>query len=375
MREAPAALVGRLVSLDAFRGLTMASMVIVNNPGDWAHMYGPLRHAEWFGWTPTDLIFPFFLFIVGVSITLTRRSVGVRTILSRTTKLVGLGLLLAGYPRFDPAVWRIPGVLQRIGLCYLASALIYRSASHGGKTSDARVVRVVAVAALVALAGYWVVLLAVPGASGVRFDLTPEGNVGAVVDRAVFGTHLWKKTWDPEGLLSSIPAIGSTLLGVLAGVWIKGAGSPKRAAEGLLAAGLAAIAAGWCWGLVFPIGKNLWTSSYAVFSAGWAAVALSACVWLFDVAGWRRLARPLVVMGTNAIALFVFSGWLAKTLIYLKTTGPDGAIVSWHALVYRTGFAPLASPVNASLLYSLVLLALLYAILWGMYRRGIFLRV
>lgn len=354
----------------------MAAMVIVNNPGDWAHMYAPLQHAAWFGCTPTDLIFPGFLFIVGVSITLTRRSTGRATILSRTAKLVVLGLLLAGYPRFDVSTWRMPGVLQRIGLCYLASAWLYRWARRGdGRGSDRRVALAVAVAAGGLLVAYWVALLVVPGATGARFDLTPEGNIGAVVDRAVFGTHLWRTTWDPEGLLSTIPAIGSTLIGVLAGLWIGRAGSPVRTATGLAAAGALLVLAGWTWALVLPMSKNLWTSSYAVYAAGWAALGLSACVWLFDVAGWRRLAYPFVVMGTNAIALFVVSGWLAKTLAVLKVAGPDGTLVSWHVVIYRGVFVPLASPVNASLLYSVVTLGLLYAILWGMYRRGVFLKV
>lgn len=380
MTAAPASAAPRLQSLDVFRGLTMAAMVIVNNPGDWSHVYAPLLHAEWDGCTPTDLIFPFFLFIVGFAVTLSRRTGRWRTILSRSLKLIALGLFLAWYLKFDLATLRWPGVLQRIGLCYLAVASLHHVASRRASGWDERrrdrfLMATVAVATSICLLGYWLILLVVPGASGHRYDLTPEGNVGAMIDRALMGGHLWKPHWDPEGLLSTIPAIGTTLLGTLAGLWFRTAGPLPRRAAGLAAGGAVGAVAGLAWSLVFPLNKSLWTSSYAVFTAGLGALLLAACVWVVDVRGWRRLAHPFVVLGTNAIALFVLSGMLAKTLAYVKVTGADGVTRSLKGLIYQSWFVPLASPVNASLLFALANLVVLYGVLWVMYKRGIFLKV
>src|SRR5688572_5367201 len=199
----------RLISLDVFRGLTMAGMVIVNNPGDWGNVYAPLLHAPWHGWTPTDLIFPFFLFIVGVSITLSRKSASWGTIVRRTVIIFALGLFLAGYPRFNLDRWRIPGVLQRIALCYLFAAGLYRARASAWIIGG--------VATALALA-YWAVMMLVAPPGGLAGDLTPDGNLAAWIDRALMAGHLWKPKWDPEGLLSTVPAISTTLFGVLAGL-------------------------------------------------------------------------------------------------------------------------------------------------------------
>ena len=206
MADAPGAPAGRLAALDVFRGVTMAGMVIVNNPGDWGHVYWPLLHADWHGCTPTDLIFPFFLFIVGFAITLSRRAPRTGAILRRGALLVGVGLFLAGYPRFDIDAWRIPGVLQRIGLCYLAAATLYRWLSQRRRATRTRAtsMRGLLAAAVVCLVGYYVLLLVVPGATGQRFDLTAEGNIGARLDRFLLSGHPWKANWDPEGLLSTL---------------------------------------------------------------------------------------------------------------------------------------------------------------------------
>jgi predicted acyltransferase len=358
----------------------MATMVIVNNPGDWGHVYAPLLHAEWHGVTPTDLVFPFFLFIVGFAITLSRKSGRWSSILARSLKIIGLGLFLVWFLRFSFTGMRWPGVLQRIGLCYLFAASLYHvCAVHGAAwTQEARdrfTTRVVGLVAVLALLGYWAVLMFVPGASGTPGDLTPEGNVGAVIDRALMGGHLWKPGWDPEGLLSTVPAIGTTLLGVLTGIWFRNAGSLQRRVLGLAIGGSVAAGVGWVWGLVFPLNKALWTSSYAVYTAGLGAVFLAACLWLVDVKGWRRAAYPFVVLGTNAIALFVLSGLIAKTLAYVTFAQADGTTRSLKALIYQGAFVPLASPVNASLLFAVANLVVLYGVLWAMYKRGIFLKV
>jgi predicted acyltransferase len=365
----------RLLSLDAFRGITMASMVIVNNPGDWGRVYAPLLHAEWHGWTPTDLIFPFFLFIVGVAITLSRKAARPGAIASRSAKLIGLGLFLNGFPWFHIWTMRIPGVLQRIGLCYLVAAFAWRwVAPHRQGDRWGGAAARIAVLAVLLLVGYWIVLLVVPGATGERYDLTPSGNVGAIVDRALMQGHLWKPTWDPEGLLSTVPAIGTTLLGLIAGMWMASARSREAKTLGLVAGGLAGVVVGLAWGLVFPINKPIWTSSYAVFTAGAGALLLAACYWVIDVRNLKRWAHPFVILGMNAIALFVLSGLIARTLGVIRVRRGDGTI-ALKTLIYESVFLPLASPINASLLFALTNLVLLFGVLWVMYRRGVFLKV
>jgi len=361
----------RLVSLDVFRGLTMAAMVIVNNPGDWGNVYWPLLHAEWHGCTPTDLIFPFFLFIVGVSITLARTSAGFGSILRRSLLICLMGLFLAGYPRFNIERWRIPGVLQRIALCYLAAASIYRL-SFGDRRRQSIVVAAVAVGLAL---GYWAVLMLVPAPGGVAGDLTAEGNLGAWIDRALLDGHLWRPRWDPEGLLSTVPAIATTLLGTLAGLCLGATWTPERKAGALMIGGVVAALIGLAWSLTLPLNKALWTSSYAVFTAGCAAVLLAACYWAVDIKGWRRGTKPLVILGVNALTLFMASGLLVKTLALIRVAGADGRPIAVSRWAYLNWFAPFADPKNASLFYALANLLLLFILLAWMYRRRLFLRV
>lgn len=375
-RQTPVAPAERLLALDVFRGLTMASMVIVNNPGDWAAVYAPLLHAEWHGWTPTDLIFPFFLYIVGVSITLSRGTFGPwGRILRRTAIIAGLGLLLAGFPRFPLATWRIPGVLQRIALCYLAAVALYRWTVPADR--DRLLAHGLRLGAWVGglLIVYWGILMLVPVPGGGAGDLSPAGNVGAFIDRTLLGQHLWqRRPWDPEGLLSTMPAIGTTLLGVITGLLLRSGASAERKTAWLAGAGLAAYLLGAAWGVAFPINKNLWTSSYVLLSAGAASAAFAACYWFVDLRGWKRWCHPLVVLGVNAITLFVASGLLTKTLITIKVAGPAGTPVSLYTYLYLTCYAPLATPVNASLLFAATHLLVLYVLLEILYRRRIFLK-
>ena len=354
----------RLRSLDVFRGLTVAGMVIVNNPGDWSTVYWPLLHAEWDGWTPTDLIFPFFLFIVGVSIGLGTRRATVTSILKRGAIIWGLGLFMAGFPFFNLGTVRITGVLARIAWCYVPAALIARAfVTHPQRRRAVRTLIVLL------LSAYWIAL----AAGG---DLSPEGNIGATIDRAVFGRHLWRQgNWDPEGLLSTVPALATTLIGVLAGWFMSETASPRALVRGLLLWGLAGVLLGLLASLWLPINKNLWTSSYVLFTAGVAAALLAACYWLCDVrasATITRITEPLVALGRNAILLFVVSGLLAKTLIYLKWPDPSLSLGGW---IYLKGFLPLASPYNASLLFAIANLALLYAVLAHLHRRKVYLTV
>jgi predicted acyltransferase len=347
-------------------------MVIVNNPGDWNNMYWPLEHAAWNGWTPTDLIFPFFLFIVGVSITLSKKSATWQSILRRSAIILALGLFLAGYPRFNIHRWRIPGVLQRIAVCYLAAASLYRL------TSDSRRRQAIAASAAAAALtlGYWAVMMLVPPPGGAAGDLSPEGNLGAWLDRALMNGHLWRPRWDPEGLLSTLPAIATTLLGVLAGMCLKTDWLPARKAAILALGGATGLIIGLAWNTVFPINKNLWTSSYVLFTGGFAALLLAACYWIIDVRGWHRGLTPLVILGVNAVTLFAVSALLVKTLALIRVAGPEGRPIAVSTWAYQHWFVPLFSdPRNSSLLYSLANLAILFGLLWWMYRRRIFLRV
>ncbi len=365
----------RLLSLDVFRGVTMASMVIVNNPGDWGHVYAPLLHAEWNGWTPTDLIFPFFLFIVGVSLTLSRGTMGSwGRILRRSAVIFLVGVLLTGIPRFPFATWRIPGVLQRIAVCYLAAATLFRLTRGTGKDPARQALTLGAVAAFLTLA-YWALMSWIPAPGGVAGDLSPNGNLGAFVDRSVFGVnHLWqRRPWDPEGIFSTIPAIGTALLGCIAGLCLGSTVSGRRKAALLTGGGVALVLVGMLWNAAFPINKNLWTSSYVVFTAGAASLCLAACYFVLDVLGWRRWAKPFEILGLNAIALFVFSALLAKLLIYARFTTHDGR-VSLGDIIYSRFYEPLAAPKNASLLFALTHLAVLFVILYVMYRKRIFLK-
>ena len=346
-------------------------MVIVNNPGDWSTVYWPLLHAEWDGWTPTDLIFPFFLFIVGTSIGLGTRRASVATILRRGAIIWGLGLILAGFPFFRLPTVRITGVLARIAWCYVPAALMARAlAEHPQRR---RIVRTTIVALL---SIYWVLLAAVPFPGGFAGDLSPTGNIGAWLDRTAFGAHLWRSgQWDPEGLLSTVPAVATTLIGVIAGWFITESSSPRVIVRGLLTWGLIGILLGLLASVWLPINKNLWTSSYVLFTGGLAAAFLAVCYWLCDIresAMFTRVTEPFVALGRNAILLFVLSGLLAKTLIYLKWPNPATSLGSW---IYTTAFVPVAPPYVASLLYAIANLLLLYALLALLHRKRIYLTV
>ena len=369
----------RLISLDAFRGLTVAGMLLVNDPGSWSAIYAPLEHAEWHGWTPTDLVFPFFLFIVGITTALASKEP--KAILRRGALIVLFGLLLNAYPFFwwgkiagnpDPtflqrvvyrfAHLRFMGVLQRIGIVYAISALIARKTTNRQK--------VVVIAAI--LVGYWAVMLFAPLEP-------PDATMAARVDRAVLGpNHIWSisKTWDPEGPLSTIPAIATALLGVLAGEWIK---RKDRALieriAGLFGAGSILMLAGSFWGWLFPINKNLWTSSYVVFTAGFACVVLAACMWLIDFLGVQKWARPFVIYGTNPLVAFVGSGLMARTIDSLIKVSWTGQRTSLHQATFALFFEPFFAPKFASLLWGLCFVALWLGILTVLYRRNIVLRV
>jgi len=369
----------RLSALDAFRGMTIAGMLLVNNPGTWSAIYPPLEHAPWHGWTPTDLIFPFFVFIVGVTthLSLSARerqgasSGAIRAqILRRGATIILLGLLLQAFPYFPLTritELRFPGVLQRIGVCYLTAALLAR-----GRSS-----RAVAAMVAVLLLGYWGLqtLIAPPGVAVPTIDV-PGETLSAWIDRTVFGSHLWResKTWDPEGLLSTLPAIGTCLLGILAGRWLARQESLPERLNGLFAVGALGMVAGLMWNWVFPINKNLWTSSYVLFTAGMAAVAIATCAWLIEVRGHRRWAAPFITYGLNPIVAFIGSGAMARVLGLIHVPF-GGESVSLQQAIYRGAFASWLSPRNASLGYAIAFVLLWYGILKLLEKRGVVLRV
>lgn len=371
----------RLASLDVFRGLTIAGMILVNDPGDGNAVYAPLQHAEWHGWTLTDLVFPFFLFVVGVSLVFsfqsrlqhgaTRASL-YRHILVRAAVIFALGLFLAGFPfvapRFHLSSWRIPGVLQRIAVCYLLASLLY--------LTTPRRWRVAIVAVL--LVGYFAMMKLVPVPGFGAGVLTPAGNLEAYVDQKLLMGHMWAvrhQIWDPEGILSTFPAIATALLGIFAGEWLRSARNITRKAVGLMVVGAAGLVAGEIWNLWFPINKNLWTSSFVLFMAGFAAVVLGLCYWLVDVKGWRAWGKPFQMTGMNPLALYFLSEFVAINMYLWKPWHINGEAVGLQALLYTKGFAPLASPVNASLLWAICYTLLFMLLGWAMYRAKIFVKI
>ena len=445
----------RLISLDVFRGMTIAGMVLVNNPGTWSSIYDPLKHAEWRGLTPTDWIFPFFLFIVGVAVPIAlskRMAEGVTDkvywkIISRSLIIFALGLAISVTPFFQFAatdapdaakmlIWismaaglfflllrnfkiagaligmsiagivvmnlasynvlsynfgtmRIPGVLQRIAVCYLAVSLIYLHTTWKQQVGIAAVL----------LLGYWALMtqVAVPGCEITTVD-DKACNLAAWLDRTILTeNHMWRsaKVFDPEGILSTLPAIATTLSGVLAGTWLTrndefkiqndesrsenssfiSHHSSLNKVAGLFFFGVVLLAVGFIWHSYFPMNKSLWTSSYVLVTSGLALLTLAACYWLIDIKGYTKWAWPFVVFGVNALPLFVFSGIMARMLGAWRVTGGDGQPVSLQKWIFDNIYLSIAQPIDASLLYAISFIMLWLFLMWLLYRRRIFVKV
>ncbi len=288
-----------------------------------------------------------------------------RKVLWRSLILIGLGLLLSAFPRFDLATMRFPGVLQRIGLVYFCASMIVMHTSARGQAAAA--------AALLLL--YWALMMLVPVPGHGAGNLSADGNLAAYIDRAVFGSHIWRDTWDPEGLLSTLPAISTTLLGVLTGRLLRSKRDGREIVNWLFVLGWAGILAGLVWHAAFPINKNLWTSSYVLFTAGAALQFLAVCYWLIEVRGWRRWAHPAVAFGMNAIAVFVLSGLFVKVLLWVRFPAADGGTTSLYRWIYQYLFAPWAGPLNGSLAFALANILLWYAVMELLYRKRIFIKI
>ncbi len=440
----------RLVSLDVFRGMTIAGMVLVNNPGTWSAIYGPFKHAEWHGITPTDYIFPFFLFIVGVAIPIAlskridegiTRSVYFK-IATRASLIFALGIVMSAIPFFNFAetqipyllkllivfaysaalffyLWdktklalmiagaaalvvavcwlagtvivpynvgtmRIPGVLQRIAVCYLIVSIIYLHTSWRQQT-------LIGIGLLLL---YWLLmtLVPVPGCEVWTVD-DKACNLSAWLDRTILTeNHIWRagKVFDPEGILSTMPAIVTTISGVLAGTWIRRRNvgqvtsddhalvtrySLLSTVSGLFFAGTVLLALGWSWSLVFPLNKSLWTSSYVVYTSGIALLTLAVCYFVIDIKGYKRWAKPFVIFGVNALALFVFSGILARVMGMIRLAGPDGKDVTLQQWIFNNLYLPILSPINASLAYAITYILFWLFLMWLLYRRRIYIKV
>jgi len=398
----------RLKSLDVFRGIAIASMILVNNPGSWEQVYPPLEHAEWHGCTPTDLVFPFFLFIVGCAMsfslskytqTPTKSGVAKSQLLETeaqknadkkpascfllpasniywriarraailfilglllNTSSIALDVLLNSAPVENFGKIRIMGVLQRIGLAYFISAIAILYLSPRNQ-------KLLAVAVLL---GYWGALTVFAVGGYTAGELTPEGNLGGYVDRLILGSqHLYKGgPFDPEGLLSTLPAVVTVLTGYFTGEWLRVQQIKTRTSINLAICGLSCVVIGHLWGFSFPINKQLWTSSYVVFTAGWALLLLAACYETIEVRGWKW-GRLFEILGLNAIFLFVASGIVARIL--LKTHIGTGANApTTYTWIYENWFVPWAGPLNGSLAFAMTAVLFWWLILYGMYRRG-----
>jgi predicted acyltransferase len=354
----------RLTSLDAFRGAVIAFMVLVNNGGG-PESYAQLEHSKWNGWTLTDFVFPSFLWMVGISITLSfgkrlrsgvAKSALFRQILRRSLILIGLGLLVYLYPDFNFATMRFPGVLQRIGICYLVASSIYLTTGLRGQ--------ILWIAGLLLTYCLLMNFIPVPGYGTGRFDL--EGNFAHFADRFLFGKHNYHGgDWDPEGSISTIPAVATTLLGMMAGNLLRWQRKLSKKLLWMCAIGIALTASGLVWSLWMPINKKLWTDSFALLNAGLDFIVFAIFAWLVDGVGLKRLVKPLVILGMNAIAVYMFAELLASTLDWIDV----------HDWAYINLFAPIASPLNASLLYAVGFVLVTYLFAYFLYRRNWFWRI
>jgi len=366
----------RLLSLDVFRGITIALMILVNNPGTWGSIYSPLKHAEWNGCTPTDLVFPFFLFIVGVAITyslLKRKERGdsqvklVLQIFRRAAMLFLLGLILQGFPYYDLSTIRIPGVLQRIAVVYFFASLIFLRGS----------IKTISIVAVALLIFYWLAMTLIP-VPGVGYaNLEPTTNLAAWIDRNLLYGHLWSatKVWDPEGIFSTIPAISTALFGTLTGYWLRKKMADTTKVVWTFIFGSVGMLLGYIWDFWFPIGKNLWTSSYVVYTAGLALHFLAFCYWFIDVKGIKWWTKPFVVYGLNAITVFFASGIIGRLLTLIKITNAAGEEVALKTYIFENFFHSWLSTINASLAYALVYVIIWLGLMWILYAKKIFLKV
>lgn len=375
----------RLISLDVFRGATIAGMMLVNNPGDWSKVYTPWDHAKWDGWTYTDTIFPFFLWIVGVAMMLSfakrfergeDKGALAMHVLRRSLIIFGLGAFLAGFPfglafghHFSFATIRIPGVLQRIAVCYFITGIFVLNFSP----------RVLAGITISLLALYWILVktVYVPG-FGVGV-WTPKGNLAWYIDSHLLRGHTWSGApvpgFDPEGIFSTIPAIATTLFGVFTGLFLRTDRTKEEKVAWMFVAGNILLLVGLIMDNWLPINKNMWTSTYTVFMGGLALVALGTCFWFIDVKGWSGWSKPFEIYGQNAITVFFLSGIIGRLTTLIKFHGADGNVITLKTWYYNLFFVPIGDPMIVSFAHSIAFMLGLYLIAYFMHRMNWIVRV
>ncbi len=373
----------RLLSLDVFRGITIMGMILVNNPGTWSAIYPPLEHAKWNGCTPTDLIFPFFLFIVGVAISYSlskRKAQGgdmkslYLNIFRRTIILFALGIILAGFPfgllfghQFSFETIRIPGVLQRIAIVYMISSILFLTTNTKFQYWFT--------GAILVIYAMLMSFIAVPGVGYANFE--PTTNLSAWLDRLILGSHIWSgsKFWDPEGILSTLPAIGSAMLGIFTGNWLRCEKDQTTKTVWLFVWGGVLMVAGWIWDGWFPINKNLWTSSYVLYTAGLALNFLAFCYWFIDVKKITWWIKPFQVYGMNAITVFFLSGIVGRIMYMIKWQNSEGTLITFKEYLFQTFFLSWLQPINASLAWAIFYILFWLGLMWILYAKKIFIKV
>jgi len=364
---------GRLKALDVLRGITIASMILVNTPGSWSYVYWPLLHAKWHGFTPTDAVFPSFLFIVGVSIHFAFKNFrkyehkkAVQKIVKRTIIIFSIGLFLNLFPRFNFDTVRYFGVLQRIAIAYGIGAFLCLFFSKKNLLFITGVILLV----------YW----------GILYFLVPENpfepqtNLVGKIDLYLFGAnHIWKGLgfpFDPEGVLSTLPSVATVLIGALTGSFLSKSIENIIKIKMLLSYGIGLVVLGSVWGLFFPINKALWTSTYVCFAAGWAMLVLAFLIWLIDVKKQLKWAQPFIHFGTNPLFIFVFSGLYIKTIIYLvKITNSQEEIITGYKYIYQNIFVPFAGNMNGSLLFAIAHIVFFWSLVYVLFRNKIFIKI
>jgi predicted acyltransferase len=362
----------RLISIDFLRGLTVAAMILVNNPGSWDYVYAPLRHAEWHGCSPTDLVFPFFLFIVGLSINFAlsseKNTTGISLpitlkIFKRSLILFSLGIFIAAFPFFKWDELRIPGVLQRIAVVFLIASIIFLTLSK-----KLQVVFTIGI-----LLAYWAIMTFVSVPNGDLNNLAPGKNIAAWVDNYLLSGHLWSftKSWDPEGVLSTLPAIASVMTGIFAADILKKLKPAAERTTELFISGTALVIAGLTFNLIFPINKSLWTSSFVLYTSGLAMFALAISFWYLDVLQIYRRNNPFIYFGANAISIYVASEILGKLIHYINVNETRNVKGFLFDVVNRN----FIGPYNASLLIAITWVIIFSLPAWLMFKNKIFIKV
>ncbi len=359
----------RLISLDAFRGFTIAAMILVNNPASWSYIYPPLKHAKWNGLTPTDLIFPFFIFIVGVSIALAytkRLNAGIakgpmyKKIVIRSFNIFAVGIFLWLFPKFNFGHIRIAGVLPRIAIVFLTCAFLFLNSKW--KTQ--------AIIAAILLLGYWLVMMFIPTPGHGKIMLEPGANIAAWIDSKYLPGYMWQKTWDPEGILSTLPAIATGISGMLAGHLIISKMEQERKIIYLFSLSFFAFIIGFFWNYIFPINKSIWTSSFVLVTSGLAGMVLAASVFFVDILGRTRFTKVGIIFGSNAIAVYVLASvW--RLPFYVFKIGGESLNTHWLNLFEKFGW----SMELGSFLFAALFICFNFIPAWILYKKKIFIKL